>query len=240
MHRRLQATLAFVAAVAAALLLMLWASMGGPVSVTSHAGPPAIHTPNSAPTPKSPARAGARPHHHPVGPPARHDLGWLGEALTVLIVTGLGLLVLWLLRRWHEVATRYQRARDVDFEAGLPSDKSPSAIRTELVGQYAGQLAALTELPPRNGIVQAWVLFEQAAAQAGAAREPSETATDFVVRLLHLLDIDPATVGRLRGLYVEARFSEHPTGVQQRDQARAALEAIHAELEATAKLGGAR
>jgi hypothetical protein len=105
------------------------------------------------------------------------------------------------------------------------------AIRASLAEQYAGQVAALTRLPPRNGIVQSWVLFEEAARHAGVTRAPAETTTEFVVRLLHLLDIDPAAVGRLRALYVEARFSPHVVGPAQRDQARGALASIHRELD---------
>ncbi|HEX2894301.1 MAG TPA: DUF4129 domain-containing protein [Marmoricola sp.] len=105
------------------------------------------------------------------------------------------------------------------------------AIRAGLAEQYADQVAALTRLPPRNGIVQSWVLFEEAARDAGVARARAETTTEFVVRLLHLLDIDPAAVGRLRALYVEARFSAHVVGPAHRDQARSALAAIHRELD---------
>ena len=119
----------------------------------------------------------------------------------------------------------------VDMEAPADAGVDAEVIRAGLAEQYAEQVVALTRLPPRNGIVQTWLLFEEAAGHAGVARAPAETTAEFVVRLLHLLDVDPAAVGRLRALYVEARFSSHVVGPAQRDEARRALDAIHGELD---------
>ena len=91
-------------------------------------------------------------------------------------------------------------------------------------------LDALAHSDVRNGIVACWVLLEEAAAEAGVVRRPAETATEFVVRFLHALDVDPRPVAQLEDLYHEARFSTHRLGADARSRAEAALEAIHEDL----------
>jgi hypothetical protein len=90
---------------------------------------------------------------------------------------------------------------------------------------------ALSRLDVRNGIVACWVLLEEAAAGCGVSRRPAETATEFVVRFLHQLDVDPRPVAALADLFHEARFSTHHLGEEARGRATAALDAIHRELE---------
>ena len=80
---------------------------------------------------------------------------------------------------------------------------------------------ALAGSDVRDGIVACWVLMEEAAAEAGVARRPSETATELVVRFLHALDVDPRPVAELARLYHEARFSSHPMGAGARSRAQA-------------------
>jgi hypothetical protein len=89
---------------------------------------------------------------------------------------------------------------------------------------------ALASSDVRNGIVACWVLMEESAAEAGVVRRPAETATEFVVRFLHALDLDPRPVAELAGLYHEARFSTHALSEYERARAMAALQAIHDEL----------
>ncbi|MGH3445286.1 MAG: DUF4129 domain-containing protein, partial [Nocardioidaceae bacterium] len=60
--------------------------------------------------------------------------------------------------------------------------------------------------------------------------------TEFTVRVLHSLDLDPAAIGRLAGLYRAARFSEHEPTEQDRTAAREALRSIDAELAGLAGL----
>jgi hypothetical protein len=90
--------------------------------------------------------------------------------------------------------------------------------------------AALAGSDVRDGIVGCWVLMEEAAAESGVARRPSETATELVVRFLHALDVDPRPVAELARLYHEARFSSHTMGAGARARAQEALASIHREL----------
>ncbi|WP_310964879.1 DUF4129 domain-containing protein [Nocardioides terrisoli] len=222
--------LAVATAIVAGLALVLWGSMSGPVRVTTHARPPGVHTPSPSPQP-SPTAAPTTQRQRPT-PATGPNLHWVGESLAVVFGIGLCVLALRLLRLLLDAAPRrLPRPEEGDFDVPPPG-VDDAAVRAGLTDQHAAQLAALADLPARNGIVQAWVLFEQAAAHAGAGRRPTETSAEFVVRLLHLLDVDPGPVGRLRGLYVEARFSAHPLGDRHRDEAAAALDAIHRELGA--------
>ncbi|HQR27809.1 MAG TPA: DUF4129 domain-containing protein [Nocardioides sp.] len=91
----------------------------------------------------------------------------------------------------------------------------------------AGQRDLLEEGAPRNAIVACWHRFEQQAALAGVRRRPAETSSEFTLRVLDLVDADPAAVTTLAGLYREARFSGHPMGEDHRRRALAALDAVH-------------
>jgi hypothetical protein len=75
------------------------------------------------------------------------------------------------------------------------------------------------------------VLLEQTAADAGVERRPAETATEFVVRFLHTLDVDPRPVATLARLFHEARFSSHDLPADARERARAALDGIRVGLD---------
>ena len=70
-----------------------------------------------------------------------------------------------------------------------------------------------------------WLRLEEVVAEAGVPPRRSETSAEFVVRVLHSLDLDPRAIGALAALYREARFSEHELGEDARTAARAALAA---------------
>lgn len=95
---------------------------------------------------------------------------------------------------------------------------------------------ALNGSDVRNGIVACWALLEDAAAEAGVPRAPSETATELVVRFLHALDVDPRPVATLAALFQEARFSTHALTDDHTRAARAALDDI---LRDVARAGSA-
>ena len=96
--------------------------------------------------------------------------------------------------------------------------------------------AALAGIDVRDGIVACWVLLEETASEVGVARRPAETSTEFVVRFLHTLDVDPRPVASLASLYQEARFSTHHLPDDARARAVQALRAIDADLDRSATL----
>jgi hypothetical protein len=166
-------------------------------------------------------------------PDAAADLGtWLQDLLTfsllaagLLVLTGLlRALVLRLTRELPEEQLVLDLDPLPDLEAG----------RRALRRDQDRHQEALATGDVRNGIVACWVMLEEAAAESGVPREPAETATEFVVRFLHTLDVDPRPVADLAHLFHEARFSTHPLGPEVRTRAETALEAVHRELDGSA------
>ena len=213
---------------AAGLLVLAWATVAGPARIIgipqvgfAPSRPPPIVTPSAPPNGQSLSQLRQAFH----GP---HHLGWVGDLLawTELLVMVLGAVavLVWLWRhRWH----RPEPPLDV------PVPVLPTLDVAEALEQGAdARLAAIAGGSPRNGIVACWLLVEEAIAEAGLPRLPWETSTEFTVRVLHRLDIDPRSIGTLSRLYREARFSEHPMGEDAREAARAALGRLDEELRA--------
>lgn len=215
------------AGVAAGFLVLVWAAGGRPVDLFD----PSERTrgPRSYPSYTETSDA-------PPGPPALAeatkdveqtlDLSWLGDLISWAVF--LGTLVafaavarmLWQ-RRWQPPPP----APVADFDV-LPARK----IADRLSHDAQALRAAIAEGEPRNGIVRCWLLLQDSIAAAGLPPGPAETSTEFTVRVLHALDLDPRAIERLARLYREARFSRHPLGEDARAQAAAALDALHADL----------
>ena len=93
--------------------------------------------------------------------------------------------------------------------------------------------AALLELErgdPGEGVVACWVLLERAAADAGTHRARPDTPSELAGRLIDRHEVSAAPLLRLAELYREARYSRHVLPEAARDEARAALEQVAAEL----------
>jgi hypothetical protein len=86
----------------------------------------------------------------------------------------------------------------------------------------------------RSAVIACWVRLEETAAAVGTPREIGDTSTDLVVRLLGAHDISGPVLDRLAGLYREARYATHVVDDQMRQDARAALRQLRAELGAAA------
>ena len=214
---------------AAGLLVLAWATVAGPARII---GPP--HA-GFAPTrpPPSPVSPSAPPNGHSLAQ-LKHTfhgtlhLGWVGDLLAWTVVLLMVLVAVaalaWLWRhRWHRPERPLQ----------VPVQVLPTVHLAEALEQGSGdRLAAIAGGSPRNGIVACWLRVEEVIAEAGVPRLPWETSTEFTVRVLHRLDIDPRWIGTLSRLYREARFSEHPMGEDAREKAHAALRQLDKELRA--------
>jgi hypothetical protein len=99
-----------------------------------------------------------------------------------------------------------------------------------LAGAAAAGLRRIEEGEPREAVVACWVLLERAAADAGVARRPAETAAELTGRVLAAYRVSAGVLTELADLYREARFSRHRLGEPERDRARAALAQGSAEL----------
>jgi len=210
------------------LLVLVWAASTGPVSLFHDSGrrfvfkpPPPPVTPDSTEVPGRTLREVTRD----VRPVA--DLSWLGNLIAVAVLLGvcvgifLALRALWL-RRWRPP----EPVEEVEFEV------LPDQVVSVLQQDAAARVDAVEQGSPRNGIVACWLRLQEALSDAGLRPAAAETSTEYVVRVLRSLDLDPRATGELAALYREARFSEHELGEEQRVRARAALEVLNRDLDA--------
>ena len=127
-----------------------------------------------------------------------------------------------------------RRLGDKQFVLDLEPLPDIEAGREKLRRDRERHDSALAGSDVRNGIVACRVLLEETASEIGVTRQPSETSTEFVIRFLRTLDVDPRPVGLLAGLFQEARFSTHPLPGDARSRAEQALAGIHADLDRSA------
>jgi len=169
-------------------------------------------------------------------PEKRHVVGldpWLVNlvvAFCVTVVVVVVLVVLWFVLR----DTLRVRKAAVPVLADDRPAPDPERVR-------AAVDAGLEELDegdadPRRAIIACWVRLERVAAMAGTPRQPSDTATDLVLRLLDGHRVSAPVLGALAGLYREARYATHPVDERMRADARSALHRLRAELTASAGL----
>ena len=160
--------------------------------------------------------------------PHGYDLSWMFD-VTALLLLSVALIVVMLLagwvwrNRWHRLRKRPEAHFDILPEVSLAA----------LAADAPAQLAALQEGTPRNAIVACWLRLETAAGQAGVARHPAETSTEFTARVLGALAVDAALFKGFAGLYREARFSRHELGEPARQSALAALCSLHQDIAAS-------
>jgi hypothetical protein len=222
-------------AVAACVLVLLWAATTGPVRVFGPGSDDAVSAtpPSTTPSPTA-DEAGDLPTYRDLTRDVRPtwDGSWVGELLLYTLLIGLALGALVLLRRlWRHRWRPPQRPTVVGDDV-----VTVDALATALEEDADAQLDAVAEGGPRDGIVACWLRLEEIAAAAGHAARPSETSAELVTRLLVDLDLDPRPIGRLAALYREARFSEHRLGEDSRAEARSALRALHDELRARGRV----
>ncbi len=209
-------------------VVLVWAASTGPTGLVGGAQPPGDTSvaprdgaPTSAPSPSAEAEPQARSR------PSE------GGRLLADLATYVGVIVgLWFVLVLLRVLLTMIRRRLPEEQLVLDLDPLAEAdrLRESLSQDRTRHQEALDRGDVRSGIVACWVLLEESAAEAGVPRLPAETATEFVVHFLHLLDVDPRPVGALAGLYREARFSSHPMAPGSRASAEAALDSIHHDL----------
>lgn len=89
------------------------------------------------------------------------------------------------------------------------------------------------EADPRRAIIAAYARLERVLAANGAPRHASETADEYVPRVLHDLELDTGAVERLTALFTRAKFSQHDVDIAMKEEAIGALEQVRDELRAS-------
>lgn len=227
---------AVAATLGACLLVTLvaWAALIGPSPVLTGPGPMA----GSSTTTTS------EPPIDEVGTTAEdvvegEERGTVGSVIITVIgglivvsASGALMFLAYLLGRRAWAAWRFRRRVEppdtVDFDTVEAGD--PQRVRRVMADDAEEQLRLLLEGRPRNAIVACWHRFEVQAVEAGLARHPWETSSEFALRLLERADVDPAPVSRLLELYREARFSEHHLDEEDRAAAADALRQIQSRV----------
>jgi hypothetical protein len=166
--------------------------------------------PDSTPTtrpPLLPPEPSARPAiEETVLEPAQGLPDWVGTATLVILIAGAVLMVAgltWALVRDH---LRRRPAR-----AGRHQPRRTARTADDLV---AALDAGLEELSDTD-------------------RDPGDSPTDYVGRLLAEQRVDAGVLAALLAVYREARYATHTVDDQMRQQARSALERLRADLGAT-------
>jgi hypothetical protein len=86
------------------------------------------------------------------------------------------------------------------------------------------------EPDPRRAVIAAWARMERGLAAAGLPRHPAEAPFEYATRVLQAALARPSSVHRLTGLFERAKFSHHPVGQADREEAIAALRTVRREL----------
>jgi hypothetical protein len=155
--------------------------------------------------------------------------GWLRTAAVVIGCVILAVLLgvmIWTLAR--EVTRRRVRGKMP------PRQLSRTASAEEVVAALDAGLIDLSDadLDPRRAVIACWLRLEQAAAAAGTPRQSTDTPTDLVTRLLGEHNVSGDVLGSFADVYREARYATHAVDERMREQARAALQRLRAELTA--------
>ena len=90
---------------------------------------------------------------------------------------------------------------------------------------------------PRSAVIAAYARLLDGFERCGLGRRPAETPLEHLRRGLAALPLRPEPAERLTDLFLEARFSPHPIGPAERDEAHAALLTARRDLAVTATAG---
>ncbi|GAB3219775.1 hypothetical protein GCM10027447_03230 [Glycomyces halotolerans] len=148
-------------------------------------------------------------------------------ALAVLIGVPALLLLFFLARRvlWWLV--------DARSDPSLRQEEIQRVHRDVALVEQAVE-AGLTEIDlgtdPRSAIIACWVHFESASEAVGITRDPSDTPSDLVRKLLEHHELEGSSLLRLSEAYLRARYSPHEVDEADRDSARDSLIDLQRQL----------
>jgi hypothetical protein len=224
--RTAQTVAALVVAVAALALVAVAARSGRPETLTpvtarSRTAIPTVTATLERPSPE---------------PPASSSAGWVAPHWMIVFLALLAMACLlgfaaWLFRRSRGGRRLWWwRGQPAPAPELAPDPRPDPAVTGALADAVDAGLRRLDEGAARDAVIACWVLLESAAAEAGTARRPAETAAELTTRVLHQHRVTADVLHRLADLYREARYSSHLLGEDARKQARAALAQVRVEL----------
>lgn len=148
--------------------------------------------------------------------------GWLGIGVAVALVVLLALLVR-SVGQWWRAREKPEPDDEVAPDVALEADANELSTPALREGVTRAARELVDGVPPGDAVIAAWVSLEQAAERSGLVRERAQTASEFTVEVLDSTRADPQATRTLLGLYLTARFSEHPVTAADVGRARASL-----------------
>jgi hypothetical protein len=116
-----------------------------------------------------------------------------------------------------------------------PAARLGAAIRTledDVAGSISDAIDDLESEPDaRRAVIAAYARMEGVFGRHGLRRHVSETATEYLQRILLGLTTRVEAVGRLTGLFEQAKFSDHPIDGRMKQDAIDALRVIRDDLK---------
>jgi hypothetical protein len=138
---------------------------------------------------------------------------WIPVAI-VATTAGLGLVAFVAARRRRPAAVREAAA-------------SATRVRRGLIDSIA---ALRAEADPRRAVIAAYARMEHDLSTLGISRRASETAPEYLDRLLVRLDVSPSSAVRLTDLFERAKFGHRSVDDGMRSEAIVCLEQVVAEF----------
>ncbi len=160
-------------------------------------------------------------------------------ALVATAVLLVGLLAVLLALVWQAVRDQVTVRRTGSHkgaERGAAPDTEP--VRAAVAAGLED--LALDGTDPRSAVIACWLRLERAAASAGTPRERSDTSADLVARMLAQHRVSQPVLDRFAEVYRRARYAPAEVGEAMREEARAALHLLHAELTGEASVAAGR
>jgi Domain of unknown function (DUF4129) len=150
---------------------------------------------------------------------------WLPIALIVALALGIAALIWrwWRGRPTPAAATVHAPTVGITRVAPPQPEPEPEALLTgiELALQVFDE-----QREPADAVVRAWVGLEETAEESGIVRGPSETPTEFTVRILRGVLADDRAILTLLRLYLRTRFGDHPVTAEEVADVRDALQRL--------------
>ena len=219
-----------MSAAAGALLLAALFVLGLAARGGSYTAPTAPRT-TTPPTMRLPTAAPLTPPPLPTPSTPPPDLSpgnpLVGRVLLVLLLVGALVLTALAVR-----AVLRRLPRRLPERAAGSAPGTAASARPELTTAVERALRAVEQPAARDAVVQAWLLLGEAAAAAGTPALPAETAAEYAERLTVAHRLPATALHHLAELYRVARFSEHPVGEAERDDARRVLTELRTGLAA--------
>lgn len=221
--------------VAFAALLVTALAAGGASTATD---PPRVRTPDTSPAPESveSGTVATMPtlEETDIDDSSSIDLGWI---FTLLKLVAFGLAVwaaLWLWSKRRRRVMRGGPAAPLDPTAVQPVEPELIGIDNDAAADsFAESARALHDADdPRTGIIAAYAALLDGLDAAGAGRRPHEAPEEHLRRSLAQLQVPAEALAEVTRLFLVAKFSSHPMGETDRDQARAMLAVAEQHLRA--------